>query len=240
MTPKDEKNLETLQSQIGHEFKDRSLLLVAITHRSFARDERLKDNIVAQNERLEFLGDAILSMVSAHELFTDSPKADEGTLTQLRANYVCESHLAECGKQIGLGKILRVAASMRKTEGVELPSIVSDAVEAIIGAVYLDAGLKPARETIRKILGPVPKKLIAAPKDPKTQLQEWTQARLGSTPIYEVTKSSGPPHMPIFVVEVSVKGRLLAQGQGPSKKEAAQEAARIALADIEKASKSNA
>lgn len=228
--------LAQVESQVGHVFADKSLALEAITHRSFARDERLKDNVISQNERLEFLGDAVLSMVCALELYRDSPKADEGTLTQLRANYVCESHLAESARKAGLGPLIRVSQSMRKPQGVELPSILCDAVEALIGAVYLDTGFDAARLVIQKILGPVPKKVAASPKDPKTQLQELTQANFGMTPLYKVVKASGPPHLPVFGVEVYVGDRKLADGEGPSKKEAAQEAAKAALGELVKPS----
>jgi ribonuclease-3 len=225
--------MEQVEAQIGYRFTDRSLLREAITHRSFARDERLKnDNVVSQNERLEFLGDAILSMVSALELFTHSPRADEGMLTQLRANYVCEAHLAQSAKNAGLGTLIRVSPSMRKPTGVELPSLLCDVVEALIGAVYLDAGFEAARGLVLRLLGPVPTKVAVAPKDAKTELQEWTQAQFSVTPVYKVTEALGPPHSPVFTVEVYVADRKLAEGKGPSKKDAAQNAAREALASI--------
>ncbi len=224
--------LAQAETQIGYRFNDRTLLLEALTHRSFARDERLKDNIVSQNERLEFLGDAILSMITALELFKTSPRADEGTLTQLRANYVCEASLAEGARKAGLGTLIRVSPSMRKVTGVELPSLLCDGLEALIGAVYLDGGFEPARDLVLRFVGEVPTKVAIAPKDAKTELQEWTQASFGLTPVYKVVQSLGPPHAPTFVVEVYVGEKLLAKGQGPSKKDAAQEGAKAALADV--------
>jgi ribonuclease-3 len=225
--------LKQVESQIGYQFKNRSLLLEAITHRSFARDERLKnDNVVSQNERLEFLGDAILSMVSALELYTSSPRANEGMLTQLRANYVCEPHLALGAKNAGLGALIRVSSSMRKPHGVDLPSLLCDVVEALIGAVYLDAGFEDARALVLRLLGPVPTKVTVAPKDAKTELQEWSQEHVGLTPLYKVAESKGPAHSPVFTVEVYVEGRKLAEGSGKSKKDAAQEAAKAALKQL--------
>jgi ribonuclease-3 len=144
--------------------------------------------------------------------------------------------LAEAARKIGLGSLLRVSVSMRRTpSGVELPSMLCDAVEAIIGAVYLDAGFEEARALVLRLLGPVPKKLALTPKDFKTQLQEWTQANFSMTPLYKVIEASGPPHSPSFVVEVFVGEKSLATGKGPSKKDAAQEAAKAALAKLVKA-----
>lgn len=232
MTKSEAEMLAKVELQIGHVFADKALLLEAITHRSFARDERLKKNLVSQNERLEFLGDAILSTVTALELYRESPGANEGVLTQLRANYVCETHLAECARRAGLGAMIRVSQSIKRPEGVELPSLLCDVVEALIGAIYLDSGFESARVFILKTLGPVPLKVAASPKDSKTQLQEWTQAHFAKTPIYRVIKSSGPAHLPVFAVEVLMGDLKLAEGVGPSKKEAAQEAARAALAEL--------
>lgn len=227
------KMLEQVESRIGYTFSDKALLLEAMTHRSFARDERLKnDNVVSQNERLEFLGDSILSMVTALELFRNSKRADEGAMTQLRAIYVCESHLASGARKAGLGSFIRVSPSMRRGNEVELPSLLCDVVEALIGAVYLDAGFEAARAVVLHLLGPVPEKIVAAKKDAKTDLQEWTQAKFGLTPIYKVTEALGPPHSPVFTVEVYVGDRKLATGKGASKKDAAQDAAKVAMQQI--------
>jgi ribonuclease-3 len=185
--------------------------------------------VIPQNERLEFLGDAVLSMVAALSLFKSAPKADEGTLTQLRASYVCEPHLAACAKQMGLGLLLRASPSMKRSGQVDLPSILADALEALFGAIYLDGGFEAARAVVETLLGPVPTRVTESPKDAKTQLQEWTQAERGSTPLYRVVESLGPPHSPTFGVEVVVDNQVVAHGRGPSKKEAAQEAARNAL-----------
>lgn len=223
------KLLAEAEAKIGYVFQNKDLLLEALTHRSFARDERLKSNRVSQNERLEFLGDAILSMASALDLYHDSPRANEGVLTQLRANYVCESHLAKCAKEAGLGAFLRVSISMKRSDEVELPSLLCDLVEALVGAIYLDDGFEQAHKFVRRILGEVPKKVLEAPKDAKTEFQEWTQSKMAKTPVYKVLRTSGPPHMPVFVVEVSVADQTFAIGEGPSKKEAAQNAAKIAL-----------
>lgn len=225
--------ISKVEAYLGYVFQDKALLLEALTHRSLARDERLRDHVIPQNERLEFLGDAVLSMVTALSLYKSSPRADEGTLTQLRASYVCEPHLAACAKRMGLGELLRASPSIKRSGQVELPSILADALEALLGAIYLDGGFEAAGAVVETLLGPVPTRVTESPKDAKTQLQEWTQAEKGSTPVYRVTEALGPPHAPTFVVEVLIGDRSLAHGRGPSKKEAAQEAARIALSTLQ-------
>jgi len=216
------------EAKLNYEFKDKSLLLKALTHRSFVKEEASL-NRNDQNERLEFLGDAVLSMVAAQALYLEFPQADEGTLTQLRASYVCQNNLAEAAKKIALGSHLRVAKAMRSSGSIELPSVLSDVLEAIFGAAFLDAGLEEAQKLVLSVLGPLPRKLISTPKDPKTELQELIQSLSGLTPMYVVTSHLGPAHSPVFVVEVSLYEKTIAQGQGPSKKEAAQAAAKAAL-----------
>lgn len=225
----DETRLSNLEKRLGYAFKDRSLLIEALTHKSYAQVERSPS--LRHNERLEFLGDAVLSIVSAEELFTQMPNADEGTLTVLRAAYVCEAHLTKAALSLGLGEFLRLSPSV-SAQSLERTSLLADAVEALLGAIYLDSDLKAVQRLAKEVLGPVPKRVEATPKDAKTELQEWVQAHSAKTPTYTVVKAEGPAHAPIFQVSVCVDGKVLATGEGPSKKDAAQEAARIALARL--------
>ena len=221
-----------LEQQIGYSFKNKDLLVHALTHRSFIKEQAGMASY-ENNERLEFLGDAVLSLVTAEEVFAKAPHANEGILTQLRAAYVCQANLAQAGKRISLGGYMRVAKGMRLSGPVELPSVLSDVVEAIFGAVYLDGGFLAAKALILNLLGDVPQRVIESPKDPKTELQEIFQATCATAPIYTLLERTGPAHAPLFIVEVSVSGKVLARGEGSSKKEATQEAAKKALTQIE-------
>ena len=216
------KPIDELEKKLAFNFRDKQLLERALTHRSAGE----------HNERLEFLGDAVLSIVAAEQLYTTMKTASEGTLTQLRASYVCEANLARAARELGLEPYIRVAKSMRMSGPIDLPSLLSDVIEAIIGAAYLDAGLEASKNLILHVLGPVPTQVIQYAKDPKTILQEHFQAEVSEAPVYAVTDVSGPGHSPIFVVEVSVAGRVLATGEGRNKKEASQAAAKKALEGV--------
>lgn len=228
--------LEELEMRIAYQFRDRELLLRALTHRSFVKDEAsLSAN--DHNERLEFLGDAVLSLVAAEEVFARTPHASEGVLTLLRASYVCQTHLAESARKIELGNYIRVAKAMRHGGPMDLPSLLSDVMEAIFGAAYLDSGFATAKQLILHLLGPVPQKAIYYAKDAKTELQEIFQAAFALAPIYSVVNVSGPGHAPVFVVDVLIGENVLARGEGASKKEAAQDAARHALTKVKEMDK---
>lgn len=222
--------IEQLEKRIGYVFQDKSLLLRALTHRSFSKKSSGKE---LHNETLEFLGDAVLSLVTVQELIEKLPLAQEGFLSQARAAFVCESNLAKAAKKLELGGLIRVDSSMRKSGPVDLPSVLADALEALIGGVYLDGGFAASQSLIRRILGEVELVVLSHEKDSKTKLQERIQAVIGSTPIYSVVQSSGPPHAPQFVVEVLVGDKSLATATGASKKEAAQQAAANVLEVLE-------
>lgn len=213
-----------LEEQIGYTFSNKELLIRSMTHRSFAAERDL-GKWVSDNERLEFLGDAILSFVSAEKLFRREKNVDEGVLSQLRAAYVCQANLADAARKLSLGPFLRVSKAMRAGGPVDLPSTLSDAVEALIAAVFLDGGLQAASDLIAKILGPVPREIDAAPREAKSLLQEKIQGVFGFTPSYEFTKCSGPPHDPIFEVLAKVDQTPIGRGVGKSKKLAASDCA---------------
>ena len=223
-----DSKFKELQRRIGYVFQNETLLIQAITHRSFS--VKKKNQVAIQhNETLEFLGDAVLSLVTAHAVYEKYPQAKEGFLSQLRASYVCEVHLAQAARQMHLGDFILVSPSMSQGGSIDLSSVLSDAVEAIIGAVYLDNGYESAKELVFRLLGALPDKVEEQVKDDKTVLQELVQALCAKTPIYTVLQTVGPAHQPKFSVHVEVNGHVLAQGQGFNKKEAAQDAARKAL-----------
>lgn len=204
-------------------FNNFKLLEQALTHRSFPESEE-------HNERLEFLGDAILSFIVAYDLFEKFPKAKEGTLTKLRAAYVCKTHLAHAASKLELGKFLRTEKAMKLSGSVHQMSVLSDAIEALIGAIYLDQGLQAARNFIFKTLGPIASESdLPIIKSYKTELQEIVQSKHLLAPRYEVVSISGVAHAPIFKVRVLIGNREIAIGKGFSKKEASEAAAEIAL-----------
>ena len=207
--------MEDLQKRIGYTFKNTDLLTEALTHSSYANEHRAKH--IKYNERLEFLGDAVLSL-------------PEGELTKLRASLVCEKTLFEFAKQIELGKYLVLSKGERNNGGAERPSILSDAFEALIAAIYIDGGIDPASKHILNFVIPAiknskKKKL----NDYKTALQEIIQKNPGEQLEYVLVGESGPDHNKHFVVEVHLNSNVIGKGGGRSKKEAEQQAAREAL-----------
>ena len=202
----DEKRLDNVESEIGYVFKHRPFLLKAITHRSDARDDTVA-SYLGDYENLEFLGDAVLSLVAAEALIRKEPKEDEGLLSQKRSQYVSKDFLAGAGRLISLSDVIKVGNDVKKDADNELPaSIVADVVEAIIGAVYLDSGLDAAKLVIHNVLGDLPNETREAGQDAKTALQEKMQASCTLTPAYEVLECVGPPHAPTFVVDESRGG----------------------------------
>jgi ribonuclease III len=221
-----------LESRIGFVFKNKHLIRRALTHRSFIKEDKML-SAEDHNERLEFLGDAILGLVTAEQVFEKLPHAHEGMLTQLRSSYICQPHLASAASRLGLGSFMRAAKAMRLSGSVELPSVLSDVMEAIFAAAYLDQGFEAAKRLILHTLGPVPLQLRVQGKDPKTELQERFQAVLSAVPSYKVVGIAGPSHEPVFKVEIWYGDTILAEGQGSSKKEATQKAAETALLKVD-------
>ncbi len=208
-------------------FKNPELFEQALTHRSW-----LNENAKARqsNERLEFLGDAILEFVTSNELFKKLPDKKEGYLSALRANIVNTQNLAKVAQKLSVGEALYLSRGEEETGGRQNLSILADAVEAIIGALFLDQGIKATYKFITdNILYDLDKKLASPLKDPKSMLQEEVQARGLPTPKYNVVSESGPDHAKIFEVEVTVGSQILGRGSGKSKSEAEQSAAQAAL-----------
>lgn len=223
--------LNALQTRLGYRFGQADLLVRALTHRSFAKDLKKKKE-THNNETLEFLGDAVLSLVVAQQAYINNPEADEGALSRLRAAYVCQDNLVAAARQLDLGNWVRVSGQMRSSGGIRLPTVLSDALEAVIGAVYLDGGLGAAQSVILRVLGPTATAADSfSAKDPKTHLQELLQHVCGQVPIYQTTRA-GPEHEPYFAAAVVLGAALLGQGEGASKKRAQQQAAQRALARL--------
>lgn len=215
----------TLEEALGLTFDDPSLLDLALTHRSISSE----DSTRSDNERLEFLGDAVLQLAVTDYLYSAFPKLAEGQLAKVRAGVVSRPSLAEVARNINLGEHIDIAAAEARTGGREKDSIMADAMEAVIGAVYLDSGLQSAMELVLRLLGATIDERAQRPgvKDYKTRLQE-VLAKDRRTPVY-LTERSGPDHEPSFVARVEVDGVLLGRGTGRSKKQAEQGAAQQAL-----------
>lgn len=212
---------------IGYKFKDRKLLTTALTHSSYANE--VHDG-TRYNERLEFLGDSVLSIVVSDYIYLNCPEFPEGKLTKLRASLVCEKSLYGYAKQIKLGDYIRLSKGEKNCGGDDRPSILSDAFEALIAALYLDGGIEVARKFILRFV--IPDIRSARPikyKDYKTMLQEIIQKNPEERITYELVKEYGPDHDKHFVVEVHLNSNVIGKGGGRSKKDAEQEAARVAL-----------
>jgi ribonuclease III len=216
---------ERLERLLGYEFTREELLERALTHRSYANENRAG----ADNEKLEFLGDAVLDLVVGHLLMTTFPSLSEGELSVTRAQVVSEAGLSELAAELGLGEFLRLGRGEERTGGRSKPSLLADAFEAVIAAVYLDGGFEAARQLVERLLS---RRLSAIDTsgfhDFKTRLQESAQAKLKSTPEYRVVGEAGPDHDKTFEVAVHIKEREWARAAGKSKKEAEQRAAATA------------
>lgn len=212
---------------LGYDFESPALLRDALTHSSF-RNER-PDLAPEDNERLEFLGDAVVGMVVASLLVEHFPSADEGELTQRRADLVSEKGLAKVAVGLGLGPAMRLGRGEEKSGGREKPRLLSSALEACFGAIYLDAGVQVAFEVTRSVFESWLHTSAPGHRDFKSRAQEWAQGRLGMTPKYRVVSSDGPDHARQFIVALGLDGEQVARGEGRSKIEAEQAAAREAL-----------
>lgn len=214
-----------LLDALGHEFRDRGLLLEAITHRSFVNEHGgFGKPPIRDNERLEFLGDAVLDLVVSAELMRRFEGAREGELSRMRAAIVHEAALARLARRIHLGQALRLGRGEELSGGRDRPSLLADAFEAIVAAVYLDAGLDRAEEVLLPLIDFLPGERLAD-TDPKTELQQRLQAVHKSAPRYRVVSEDGPEHDKRFVVEVTLEEEVLGTGTGRTKKQAEQQAA---------------
>lgn len=226
-----DKKYEELTKRIGYSFRDEQLLIRALTHSSYVNEHRLKKDHC--NERLEFLGDAVLELIASEFLYRRYPKDPEGILTKTRASLVCEPALADCAASLCLGDYLRLGKGEDASGGRRRESITSDAMEALIGAIYLDGGFTNVKEFImRFVLDDIEGKRLFY--DSKTILQEMIQADGGNTPSYRLDKEEGPDHQKEFHVSVHLSGRILGKGAGRSKKQAEQRAAYAAILRLQK------
>ena len=216
-----QEELKKLEEKIGYEFKEKKLLLQALTHSSFSNEQKI--NKCRDYERLEFLGDAVLELLSSQFFFETYPEMSEGQMTRLRSSMVCEPALAFCARDLSLGDYILLGKGEEATGGRERDSIVSDVMEAVIGAVYLDGGIEEARSFVQKyILSDLENKQLFY--DSKTLLQEKMQ-KMGKDIAYELVEESGPDHDKVFTVELRIDGVTVGKGQGRNKKAAQQQAA---------------
>lgn len=224
------KNFSGLQDKCGYHFKDESLLRLALTHSSYANENKL--GMSACNERIEFLGDAVLEIVVSRYLFLNYTDKAEGEMTKLRASIVCEPTLALCSKEIELSEYILLSRGEDKTGGRQRPSICSDAFEALIGAIYLDGGLDEASNFIHRfVLVDVEEKISFS--DSKTRLQEIIQGRkTGEVLSYRLLEEGGPDHAKTYTCGVFLGENMLGKGCGTTKKSAQQQAAYAALKQI--------
>lgn len=221
-------NLEEFEEKIGYKFREQKLLQTALTHSSFANE--VKEKRCENNERLEFLGDAVLGIIVAEYLFFHNSHVPEGELTRLRAMMVCEKSLHEFALQIGLGQFLRLGRGEENTGGRERSSILADAFEAVIAAVYIDGGMNAARKYVTTFADQFFSSHIKSNlNDYKTALQEIVQKNKGERLEYVLVSERGPDHDKEFVVEVHLNSNVIGEGRGGSKKEAEQLAAKEAL-----------
>ena len=219
----------SLERIIGVEFKDQAFLETALTHRSYLNEDPQSDR--ESNERFEFLGDAILELVASQHLFQTFPNLPEGQLTIYRSALVSTKNLARVAKKLDLGKFLLMAKGEEAGGGRKNPSLLANVVEALIGAIFLDQGLRPTQAFIEKqILVLLPKIIKSGTyKDPKSELQELVQEKLKMPPVYKVVEEEGPDHAKTFTVAVSAAGETIGQAKGPSKQQAEEKAAEKAL-----------
>lgn len=232
------RSIQSLQDHLDYRFQNPHALRQALMHRSYAYENPQEP--YGDNERLEFLGDAVLSLAISHMLLEKFPDADEGTLSRMRASLVNEEQLARIAAQLGLGDLIFLGKGEELSGGRSKPSILADTMEAILGAVYWDGGFDSAFSVVRRFFQAkleqverLDDPLRRFDKDFKTQLQEATQARMRLVPHYDVEREEGPDHDKTFYIAVSLAGRVIARGVGKSKKAAEQAAAREALALLE-------
>lgn len=224
--------LDRVEDQIGYAFSNRELLVEALTHRSYLNEA---EDVSLDNQRLEFLGDSVVGLVVARELFRQFPNAHEGQLSTMLSQLVCETALAERAQELDLGSFLLMGRGEEKSGGRLRPSLLADAFESLLGAVFLDGGLDAAERAIFRLMG----EAIAscrvvehARSDFKSRLQKLVQSSKMNAPTYRIADEDGPDHSKTFVAEVLVEGETVARGVGRSKKEAEQRAAESALVSL--------
>jgi ribonuclease III len=222
------KNVTALLTKLDIEPQNPAYYEQAITHSSYAHERNLGSH--AHNERLEFLGDAVLELAISESLYLRFPDLPEGKLTRFRAGLVCEDSLFRLATALQLGEHLRLGKGEAASGGRERPSLLADALEALLGALYLDQGLTAVRSTVDRLFAPLFDDLSngCLRSDYKTLMQEYTQASLATTPEYRIVSENGPDHSKVFVSQIILHNQTLGEGTGRTKKEAEQEAARQA------------
>lgn len=223
--------LQVLEKKLGYTFRCKEQLQAALYHSSYANEHRCCG--VSSNERLEFLGDAVLGLVTADYLYHKHPDLPEGDLTRMRAALVCEESLYEVAQSLGLGNELRLGKGEEAGGGRHRPSIQADAVEAVLAAVYLDGGIGSARKIIQKYILSREVAGLTKPRDYKTALQELVQRESDQVLKYQLVGEEGPDHDKRFFVEVTLNGTTIGSGSGRSKKEAEQMAAHMGIQSLE-------
>jgi len=228
------KNPDDLAAILDYSFENHELLYQAFRHPSYVYEK--DDRAVSDNQRLEFLGDAVISLAISNLLMESFPEMKEGDLSKYRASLVSESGLSCIARELNLGDYLLLGKGEERTKGRKKLSILTDALEALIGAIYLDGGFAEALRVIAKLFDPLLNKISFGKSidDFKTDLQEYSQEAFQSTPEYRLEKATGPDHNKTFYVAVYLKGNLMGKGKGKSKKEAEQEAAKEALTCLKK------
>ncbi|KAB2957805.1 MAG: ribonuclease III, partial [Thermoanaerobaculia bacterium] len=216
---------DELEARLEYRFRDPGLLAAALVHRSWANDQGVPEH----NERLEFLGDAVLGLIAADWLYRRYPERPEGDLARLKAWLVSEPALARHATTLGIGERLRLAAGEERSGGREKSSLLADALEAVFAAVWLDGGLEAVRPVVERFLETTESASEAEGSDAKTRLQELAQAAGWPLPVYAVVSESGPDHDRTFVCEVALCGERAGRGEGRTKKDAQQRAAAAAL-----------
>lgn len=226
------ENIQHLETRIGYKFRKKSLIKEALTHKSFAKEKT--NNPEPYNERLEFLGDAVLELVVSDYLFNAYPQYTESEFSKIKAYAVKESTLSDIASRLNMGSCLRFGKGEESSGGREKISILANVFEAVLAAIYLDSGLKRAKEFALRNLNDKIKELIEKNLlfDFKTKLQEVVQEKFSALPKYKVHKEEGPEHMKIFEVEVFIKNVCYGAGRGRTKKEAAQKAAEVGLVKL--------
>jgi ribonuclease-3 len=222
--------VDELEERLGTRLPDRVAALAAVTHKSYVNEHRDVEGL-QDNERLEFLGDAVIDLAVSHRLMERFPAAREGELSKMRAAVVDELGLSEMARALDLGGLLRLGRGEELTGGRQKASLLADAMEAVVAAVYLGGGLAPVLGVVDRFLGEAFARAVSGTldRDFKTQLQELAQSRLRATPRYRVVAEHGPDHSKTFEVESDVRGEVIGRGAGRSKKDAEQAAAKLAL-----------
>lgn len=226
--------LKELEKILDYRFKNKNLLQEAFTHKSYLNESKRQEG--KDNERLEFLGDAVLDLVISEQLMIQNPLFPEGDLSKMKSKMVSERALERVSRRMNLGKFLFLGKGEELTGGREKASLLADSLEAIIAAIYIDGGFASAKRFTMLAFSPEFESLDQSKElqDFKTELQEYCQREFDTLPKYNVLKEIGPDHKKIFEVEISIKGKLLGSGKGRSKKEAEQQSARKALEKLTK------